>query len=103
MSLGDFVIEVALFAGLAMAVALPVLVVAHRRGKTEVVRSFLVAGMAVALVAATLSATSDALMSRCRDAGNTGCLDYGMVGFQTLIFLIYGVVSLAGAVRLLRS
>lgn len=103
MSLSSLSIEVALFVGLATLIGLPVVAVAYRRGEQRTMRKFLIAGVVVGVLVAVVSGTSDLLVSRCREAGNTGCLDYGAVGIQTLILVVYGLVSAIGTVRLLRS
>jgi hypothetical protein len=102
-TLGSFLVEVALFVGLATIIGLPVMAVAYRRDEILTLRRFLLGGVAVGILVAILSTTSDMLVSRCLDAGNTGCLDYGAVGIQTLILVIYGVASLIATVRLLRG
>jgi hypothetical protein len=101
--LGGFLVQVALFVGLATVIGLPVMAVAYWREQLPTLRKFLLAGLAVGLLVAVLSTTSDMLVSRCLDAGNTGCVDYGAVGIRTLILVAYGLVSLIAAVRILRS
>lgn len=101
--MSDLLSELALFVGLALLIGLPVIAVAYRKQEVRILRGFLLAGIAVGGVAAILSTTSDMLVSRCLDAGNTGCLDYGTVGIQTLLLVVYGVVSLVVTVRLLRG
>ena len=103
MSWGGFLLEVALFVGLVTLIGTPVMAVAYRRGEPRTMRKFLFAGLLVGLFVAVLSATSDALVSRCLEAGNTGCLDYGTVGIQTLILVAYGLVSLIATARLIRD
>ena len=103
MSWGGFLFEVALFVGLFTLIGSPVMAVAYRRGKSRTMTKFLFAGLLTGLFAAILSATSDALVSRCDEAGNTGCLDYGTAGIQTLILVAYGLVSLIATVRLIRD
>lgn len=92
-----------MFIGLTMVIGMPAMAIGHRMGDSRTVKRLLIAGLAVGTMMAGLSVTSELLVRRCLDAGNTGCLDYGAVGVQTLILIIYGVAALLVALRLLRD
>lgn len=101
--MGDALVDVAWFVGLATMIGLPAMVVAFLRREIRTLRKFVIAGVAVGVLVAILAATSDLLVSRCREAGNTGCLDYGATGIQTLILVVYGLVSVVAALRIQRG
>lgn len=98
-----FVFDLSVFGVITAILAGPVVIVALREGLTDTVRRFALVGGAVALGCALLSLGSEALVGRCRDAGNTGCLDYGALGMQVLVLGVYGAVSLLRAFTIARN
>lgn len=96
-------VDVTAFGLIALILATPVVIIAFRRGMTDTVRRFAIVGASVAAGCALVSLGSDALVTRCFDAGNTGCLDYGARGVQALALGLYGVVAVLRAVGIARS
>lgn len=92
-----------MFGLIASILAAPVVLIALRSGLMDTVRRFGLFGGGVALGCALVSLGSDALVSRCLDAGNTGCLDYGARGLQALALGLYGVAALLRAIGIARS
>ncbi len=98
-----FVVDVVVFGAIAALLAGPVLIVGLRRGLSATVRRFLLGAGIVAVFSALVSLGSDALVRRCFDAGNTGCLDYGAFGVKVLALGVYGVLALLRAIAISRD
>ena len=77
--------------------AAPLLFIARRRGRDELVRKFLIAGAVVAALTALIGASSDELVRKGFAAGNTGCVDFGSSGFRMLLMGGYILVALGEA------
>lgn len=101
--LPEFGIDLFVFGVIATALAAPVVILGLREGLNETVRRFVIAAAIVALGCALLSWGSNALVSRCMDAGNTECLDYGGLGMQVLALGIFGLVSVLRSVSIWRN
>ena len=102
-ALTEFVVDLFVFGLIATAVTAPVAILGLREGLHDTVRRFLTAAAVVALGCALLSWGSNALVDRCLDAGNTGCLDYGAMGMQVLVLSGYGLVSVLRSVSIWRN
>lgn len=101
--LRQFGIDFALSGGAALLLATPALVIALKRGLRSTVRRFLLASAGVGVATGLLSLVSRWLVDRCREAGNTGCVDYGAAGMQLLVLVAFGIVSLTRAFVMARS
>lgn len=58
----------------------PLFIVAGKLRRTNVMVKFLGIAIILAALIAGMEATSDLLVERCRESGNTGCMDYGASG-----------------------
>lgn len=92
-ALGTFLTSLLLFGGLALILGSPVLILARRLGRDRTWRQFLIAGIAVGVVCATLAFSSASLVDQCLAAGNPTCADYGATGLQLLF--VGGYVAFA--------
>ena len=82
-----------LYGGILLAFTLPIAVLAPKKGQPETVRRFLVVAGILTLMAASVEAGSDLLVSKCEAVGNTACYDYGGLGRLLLFVIPYGVVA----------
>ncbi len=90
-----FLVALVIFTGILLVVSIPLLLVARRDGRFDTIRKFLVGAGVVGLLCAIGSATSDALVNKCTDAGNSSsaCIDAGTTGFQVLLVGGYAVAA----------
>lgn len=101
--LAEFAFDAIVFGAIATALGAPVVILGLREGLHDTVRRFVVAAGVVAIGCALLSWGSNGLISRCLDAGNTDCLDYGTRGMQVLALGSYGLVSAIRSVSIWRN
>ena len=101
--LAEFAFDLLRFGAIAAALGAPVWIHGMREDLHDTVRRFVVAAGMVAIGCALLSWGSNALISRCLDAGNTDCLDYGTRGMQVLALGSYGLVSALRSVSIWRN
>ena len=97
--LGAFV---AFTAGL-LVLAMPVLVVARRIGRENVVRRFLWGAGLVGAFCGLISASSVHLVRQCEEAGNLNCIDYGATGLQLVFVGVYTLAAWVSAFLLKRD
>ena len=83
------------FVGLFLALAATPVLVARRRREAGTIRRFLRAALVCGVVSGTVVASSDQLVERCRDQGNTNFQDYGATGL--LFLVVAGFVAVAAA------
>lgn len=98
-----FLSALGLFTVLVGTLSIPLVVVARRRGRTETIRKFLLAGAAVAVAGATVSATSERLVRQCEEAGNPTCVDFGAMGIQFVLVAGYGIAVVIATLSIHRS
>lgn len=77
--------------------SIPLIFIARRSGRADLVRKFLRAGAIVAGVTAGLASSSEHLVNRCFEAGNHDCVDIGAAGIRLLLIGGYIVIALAEA------
>ncbi len=78
----------------ALAVlSIPLWVVATRSGRRDTIRNFVVAGGAVAMLAALLEADSERKVLQCFEAGNPTCVDSGAIGMILVMAALYVVAA----------
>ncbi len=75
----------------------PLIFIARRRGREALARRFLIAAAVVAGLSAAIAASSEVLVERCFEAGNTGCVDFGSSGFRMLLIGGYIIVVITEA------
>ncbi len=84
------------FAALCL-LAVPVHLVARRRGKPRVSLNFTIAAAVLGALMAITKYTSDQAVASCRAVGNTQCHDSGSVGILVLFIVGFWVVAWARA------
>ena len=83
--MGTFLIHFAQIAVITLVLAAPVFWVAWRQGRRDLVRKFLVTGLAIAVLFGVVGWTSETLVNQCIEAGNTQCYDAGFRGFEVVV------------------
>ncbi len=58
----------------------PLFIVAGKLKRSKVMIKFVAIAAVLAALIGGMEATSDLLVERCRESGNTGCMDYGASG-----------------------
>ena len=86
-----------LFTGLSLLLAVPVIVAAYRRGRSQMIKRFLISGLAVGLFCGALEANSERLVNQCIAARLVDCVDYGAAGIQVLAVAGFGFTALLKA------
>jgi len=92
-----FLYSILLYSGLLLIVAVPVILVARRRGKSSTIRNFIVGATATGSMLAIIKVSSDQAVQQCVDAGNTQCVDFGSTGMAVLFVGGYAVIALGRA------
>ncbi len=97
-SFTTFLATTGLFTGVAGALAVPLIVAAHRRGRGRIITRFAVAAAAIGFLNGMLAANSERLVDQCRQAIVRGeCIDYGTTGFQIVLLVGFGFAALVQA------
>ena len=79
--------------GILFLFKIPTFYLAWRKGRKKTIRRFLMAGIAVGLVVAVISATSERLVEQCEAVNYLGCVDYGSAGMRLTIMVAFIIVS----------
>ena len=98
-------VVVATFAVLVLlaVLALPLWIAAARKGRTDTIRRFALAGGVLALTCGIIAGTSDRLISQCEAAGYSNCVDPGAAGMQLVMIGIYVVAAWVVAIPMWRD
>lgn len=104
-SLVTFVVATVLIGSLILLIALPVLILAWRRGRFLTFRRFLISGGLVILASAITVTSSTKVRAQCVSVGNASynCLDYGGAGMLLLMIGGFGAAALVRAASLFRD
>ena len=96
---------VATFAVLALlaVLGLPLWIAAVRRGRTDTIRRFAIAGLVLAIACGVIAGSSDRLISQCEAAGYPNCVDPGAAGMQLVMIGIYAVAAWIVAIPMWRD
>jgi hypothetical protein len=88
--------DLLLFGVVFFAISVPVVVLARKRQRRHIGRRFLLAAGVGSLFASAVTTTSDALVQKCLDAGNTSCFD-GSIGILVLVIGVFAVAAVSTA------
>lgn len=78
--------------GLLLA-AVPVFVVARLKDEPQLIRSFGLGAVGIAILCAAVAAGSERQVAQCLDAGNSDCIDSGAAGLQLLMIVLYVITA----------
>jgi TM2 domain-containing membrane protein YozV len=84
----------------ALVLGIPLFLMAHRKGRPEVLRKFFVGAAGIGLFCGLVAAGSERLLNQCDAAGNPTCIDYGGAGFQVFALIGYALVAFGSALYL---
>lgn len=94
----QFSTTMATYLGVLLLCSLPVVLVARRDSYHQGVgRKFLTAGLICGLICGLVVASSDRLVERCQNAGNTQCFDSGATGLVVVVIAAFLGTSLVRA------
>ncbi len=86
-----------IYLALLLVLAVPVFIVARRRGRTTTIRNVVISAVVMSGLMGLTRFSSERLVDQCIEVGNTQCIDAGSTGILWLFGIGFTVVVWARA------